>query len=75
MQGRGLNVCVLEKIVGAGVPEAMDGELSRSGKPSRQLYEALTVSDQALMREFYLERIEKVDVKVRDKYRKVYQYY
>jgi len=27
------------------------------------------------MREFYLERIENVDGKVREKYRKVYRYY
>ena len=47
---------------------------SRARRP-RQLYEALTVSDQALMREFYLERIEKVNVKVREKYQKIYRYY
>jgi hypothetical protein len=75
LQGRGLNVRELEKIVSAGVPEALDSGLARSGKKSRQLYESLTLSDQALMREFYLERIEKVDVKIREKYRKVYQYY
>jgi hypothetical protein len=49
--------------------------LAKSGKPAKALYESLTVSDQALMREFYLEQIEKVDAKVRQKYQKVYRYY
>ena len=75
LQSRSLNVRSLEKIVGAGIPEALDSALAKSGKRARQLYESLTLSDQALMREFYLERIERVDVKVREKYRKVYQYY
>ena len=32
-------------------------------KQPKELYESLTVSDQALMREYYLEWIEKVDPK------------
>jgi hypothetical protein len=75
LQSRTINVRELEKIVSAGILEALDSTLAKSGKTARQLYESLTLSDQALMREFYLERIEKVDVKVREKYRKVYQYY
>jgi hypothetical protein len=75
LQSRRLNVRELEKIVAGGVPEALDSALAKSGKKARQLYESLTLSDQALIREFYLERIEKVDVKIREKYKKVYQYY
>jgi hypothetical protein len=75
LQSRSTNVRELEKIVGAGILEALDSALAKSGKTARQLYESLALSDQALMREFYLERIEKVDMKVREKYRKVYRYY
>jgi predicted transcriptional regulator len=75
LQGRSVNVREFEKIAGAGILEAVDSALANSGKTARQLYESLTVSDQALMREFYLERIEKVDVKIREKYKKVYRYY
>jgi hypothetical protein len=75
LKSRGLNVRELEKIAAAGIPEALDSVLAKTGKKAGQLYESLTLSDQALMREFYLERIEKVDVKIREKYRKVYQYY
>ena len=75
LQGRSVNVREFEKIAGMGILEAVDATLAKSGKTAKQLYESLMLSDQALMREFYLERIEKVDVKIREKYRKVYQYY
>jgi hypothetical protein len=41
----------------------------------RQLYQSLPLSDQAQMREFYLSRIEAVDVALRHKFKKLYQYY
>jgi len=75
LQSRGINVRQFEKIAAAGVFEALDSGLKGSGKTAKQLYESLTVSDQALMREFYLERIEQEDMKVREKYKKVYRYY
>lgn len=42
---------------------------------AKALYQALTVSDQAQMRELYLSRVEEVDPKLRHKFRKLYQYY
>jgi hypothetical protein len=39
------------------------------------LYEALPVSDQAQMREFYLSRLESVEVALRHKFKRLYQYY
>ena len=64
-----------EKILGLGILESVDGALASQARRPRLLYESLTVSDQALMREFYLERIEKVDVMVGQKYQKIYRYY
>jgi hypothetical protein len=75
LQNRTVYVREFEKIVGVGILESVDSILAKSGKPAKVLYESLTVSDQALMREFYLEQIEKVDAKVRQKYQKVYRYY
>ena len=75
LQSQGVFVREFEKIVGLKILESVDSTLAKSGKTAKQLYEALTVSDQALMREFYLERIEKVNVKVREKYQKIYRYY
>ncbi|HEV3306835.1 MAG TPA: hypothetical protein VGZ91_10385 [Candidatus Sulfotelmatobacter sp.] len=42
---------------------------------ARQLYQALPVSDQAQMREFYLSKLESIDVALRHKFKKLYQYY
>jgi hypothetical protein len=50
----------------------LDGDTAQN---SQQLYQALTLSDQALMREFYLSKIEEVDTTMRHKFRKLYQYY
>ena len=75
LQSRTVYAREFEKIVDLGILESVDSGLAKSGKTAKQLYGSLTVSDQALMREFYLERIEKVDAKVRQKYQKVYRYY
>jgi hypothetical protein len=40
-----------------------------------QLYQALPLSDQAQIREFYLSKLEAVDVALRHKFKKLYQYY
>ena len=48
--------------------------MAAGARSAKELYSSLALTDQALMREFYLERIEKVDPKLRLKYRKVYEY-
>ncbi|MFC5861245.1 hypothetical protein ACFPT7_02970 [Acidicapsa dinghuensis] len=45
------------------------------GKDSAELYKSLPTSDQALVREHYLARIEKVPVELRQRFLKVYAYY
>ena len=75
LQSKGVRGREFEKIVQLGLLEEADSVLAQSGKKAQQLYGALTVSDQALMREFYLERMEKVDPALRLKYQKVYRYY
>jgi len=42
---------------------------------ARQLYHELPLSDQAQIREFYLSKLEAVDVALRHKFKKLYQYY
>ena len=42
---------------------------------AHQTYEALAVSDQALVREYYLSKLEEVDPALRHKFKKLYQYY
>jgi hypothetical protein len=45
------------------------------GKDSPELYKALPTGDQALIREKYLARIEKVPVELRQRFLKIYAYY
>ena len=50
----------------------LDGDTAQN---SQQVYQALTLSDQAQIREFYLSKIEEVDTALRHKFKKLYQYY
>jgi Glu-tRNA(Gln) amidotransferase subunit E-like FAD-binding protein len=53
---------VLESVVSAKIDAA-------------KLYQALTLSDQAQMRELYLSKLETVEQSLRHKFKKLYQYY
>ena len=53
----------------------LEGAVSEAGLDARRLYQSLPVSDQAQMREFYLSKLEGVDVALRHKFKKLYQYY
>jgi hypothetical protein len=50
----------------------LDGDTAQN---SQQLYQSLTLSDQAQMRELYLSKLEGVDIALRHKFKKLYQYY
>ena len=65
LQIKGVSAREFEKIAALGLLEEADETLAKSGKSAKQLFGSLALSDQALMREFYLERIEKVDPKLR----------
>ncbi len=75
LESKDMRAREFEKIVSSGLLELVDSTLARSGRTAKERFESLTVSDQALIREYYLERIEQVDPKVRQKFNKVYRYY
>jgi hypothetical protein len=50
-------------------------KLGLLGEDSPALYQALPVSDQSLIREKYLARIEKVPADLRQRFLKIYAYY
>jgi hypothetical protein len=75
LDGRGIRIRDFESVLGKQVLEAVDAELKKSGKTAQSLYQELAVSDQAQVREFYLSKLETVDVARRHKFRKLYQYY
>jgi hypothetical protein len=52
-----------------------DAAGSQAGLNATQLYQALPMSDQAQMREFYLSKLEGIDLALRHKFKKLYQYY
>ena len=68
----GLKARQFERVLERKVLEKLVPELKASGSTAQQLWDALSLSDQAQAREFYLERIEQVSDELREKYRKVY---
>jgi len=75
LQSSDVRIRQFEKVLEAKIIESVDVALTKPGRVALQLYAGLAVSDQAMMREFYLERIEQVAPALRAKYRKVYRYY
>jgi hypothetical protein len=71
MERQGLRVRDFDGLLAKGVLESVAG----SAAGAQQLYEALALSDQAQIRELYLSKLESVDVALRHKFKKLYQYY
>ena len=69
MDRKGIRIRDFDGVISQRV---LDGETAQN---SPQLYQALALSDQALLREFYLSKIEEVDTGLRHKFKKLYQYY
>ncbi|MGB8888244.1 MAG: hypothetical protein WCC87_16055 [Candidatus Korobacteraceae bacterium] len=75
LQRKGVPIRDFDRVHRGKLLEQADPKLAESGKTAQQLYEALTVSDQAQMREFYLTTLEAVDQPLREKFNKLYRYY
>ena len=72
LASRGIRVRNLDAILTGDVVDAGAG--NKAGT-ARALYQALPVSDQAQVREFYLSKVEEVEPALRAKFHKLYQYY
>ncbi len=73
---KGIRVREFDGVLAARVLEDVGGgPAASSGLSVWQLYQALPLSDQAQMREFYLSKLETVDTALRHKFKKLYQYY
>ena len=70
---KGIRVRDFEGVLAARALEDAAG--SQESLSAWQLYQALPVSDQAQMREFYLSKLEGIDAALRHKFKKLYQYY
>ena len=70
----GIRIRDFDLLLAKGVFEQVDGVLSK-GLRAQELYSALTLSDKAQVKEFYLSKVEEVDSELRTKFQKIYQYY
>ena len=75
LESKGVRIRDFDGVLAKSCLEAVDSALKQSGKTAKGLYGALTQSDQAQIREFYLEKLEQVDLGVRQKFHRLYQYY
>jgi hypothetical protein len=71
LSGSRLQIRDLEAVLAAN---ALDRTAGNEAGAARALYEALPVSDQAQVREFYLSKIEEVDPALRAKFSKLFRY-
>jgi ABC-type uncharacterized transport system permease subunit len=72
---KGIRIREFDTILSARVLEEVAGGSASSDLSAWQLYQALPLSDQAQMREFYLSKLETVDIALRHRFKKLYQYY
>jgi hypothetical protein len=75
LQRKGVPIRDFDRVRGEKLLEQADPKLAQSGRTAQQLYDALPVSDQAQMREFYLTTLETIDLPLREKFNKLYRYY
>jgi hypothetical protein len=71
MDRKSLRIRDFDGVVAKKVLESVTGAKGNAA----QLYQALTLTDQAQMRELYLSKLETVEQSLRHKFKKLYQYY
>ena len=75
LQRKGVPIRDFDRVLREKLLEQADQALAKSGQSARQWYDAVSVGDQAQIREFYLTALEAVDLPRRDKFKKLYRYY
>ena len=71
----GIRIRDFDLVLARGVFEQVDETLAGSERNAKNLFDALALTDQAQMKEFYLSKIEEVGPELRAKFHKLYQYY
>ena len=72
---KGIRIREFDAVLSARALESAAGSAWSSDLSAWQLYQVLPLSDQAQMREFYLSKLETVDIALRHEFKKLYQYY
>ena len=73
LKKKGLGVRDFDAVLAGGFIERADATLAKAGKTAKGLWQSLPLSDQSQVKEFYLVRLEQVDVKWRAKFATVYR--
>jgi hypothetical protein len=73
LKKKGLGVRDFDAVLAGGFIERADATLAKAGKTAKGLWQSLPLSDQGQVKEFYLVRLEQVDVKWRAKFATVYR--
>jgi len=71
VRGNDARVRDLETVLARGILERVDPTLERA----QSLYQPLTISDQAQLREFYHSKVEEVEPRLPTKFQQLYRYY
>jgi len=75
LRRKGIPIRDFDRVLREKLLEQADSGLSQSGRSAKQWYEALSVGDQAQVREFYLTALEAVDLPLRERFKQLYRYY
>jgi hypothetical protein len=75
LRSKSVRIRDFDRVLSSGVLEQVDKTLAKSGATGPTLYQALTLSDQGQMREFYLFQVEQLEPALRARFQKLYRYY
>ncbi len=75
LQRKNVPIRDFHRVVREKLLEQSDATWHAAARRRSSLYDALPVSDQAQMREFYLTTLEAVEAGLRNKFNKLYRYY
>ncbi len=73
LKKKGLGVRDFDAVLAGGFVERADAALAQAGKSAQGLWESLPLSDRSQIKEFYLVRLEQVEVKWRARFATVYR--
>ena len=75
LRSKGVPIRNFDRVLREKLLEQTDQALGKSDRSAQQWYHAISVGDQAQVREFYLTALEAVDLPLREKFKQLYRYY
>jgi len=75
LKRKGVPIRDFHRVLHEKLLEQVDRDLAKSSRSAQQWYDALSVADQAQVREFYLTALEAADLPLRERFKQLYRYY